>query len=53
MTNHNDEVFKAKRKPKDPITFKVQLNEEQKKAKGVILDNHVTVITGAAGSGKT
>lgn len=53
MTNVNDEVFKAKRKPKGPITFKVKLNEEQKIAKAVILENPVTVITGAAGSGKT
>lgn len=49
----NDEVFKAKRKPKNPITFKIQLNEEQKEAKGIILDNPITVLTGSAGSGKT
>jgi phosphate starvation-inducible PhoH-like protein len=53
MTNVNDEVFKAKRKPKNPITFKVQLNEEQKAAKAIILESSVTVITGAAGTGKT
>lgn len=53
MTNVNDEVFKAKRKPKGPITFKIKLNEEQKTAKAIILENPVTVITGAAGSGKT
>lgn len=53
MTDHNDEVFKAKRKQKGPIKFKIQLNDEQKIAKGIILDNPVTVITGAAGSGKT
>ena len=53
MTNSTDEVFKAKRKPKNPIKFKIQLNEEQKVAKSIILDNAVTVITGAAGSGKT
>jgi hypothetical protein len=53
MTNVNDEVFKAKRKPKNPITFKIQLNEEQKAAKAIILENTVTVITGAAGTGKT
>lgn len=49
----NDEVFKAKRKPKNPITFKIQLNEEQKSAKAVILENPITVLTGSAGSGKT
>jgi len=32
---------------------KIQLNEEQKLAKSVILDSAVSVITGAAGSGKT
>ena len=53
MTNSTDEVFKAKRKPKNPIKFKIQLNDEQKIAKSVILDSAVSVITGAAGSGKT
>jgi phosphate starvation-inducible protein PhoH and related proteins len=53
MTDSNDEVFKAKRRPKNPIKYKIQLNEEQKVAKTIILDNAVTVVTGAAGSGKT
>lgn len=53
MTNSTDEVFKAKRKPKNPIKFKIQLNDEQKVAKSVILDSAVSVVTGAAGSGKT
>lgn len=53
MTEHNEEVFKAKRKPKNPIKFKIQLNEEQKAAKALILENAISVITGAAGSGKT
>jgi phosphate starvation-inducible PhoH-like protein len=53
MTDHNAEVFKAKRKPKNPIKFKIQLNDEQKDAKSKILENPITVITGAAGSGKT
>jgi phosphate starvation-inducible protein PhoH and related proteins len=51
--SHEDEIFKAKRKPKGPIKFKLQLNEEQKHAKQVILDNPVTVLKGMAGSGKT
>ena len=34
--NHEDEIFKEKRKPKNPITFKLQLNEEQKQAKAKI-----------------
>lgn len=53
VTHHNDEIFKAKRKPKGPISFKLQLNEEQKVAKSKILENHITVVTGVAGSGKT
>lgn len=43
----------GKRKPKNPIKFLVQLNEEQKQAKQTILDNKVTVIKGQAGSGKS
>jgi phosphate starvation-inducible PhoH-like protein len=42
-----------KRKPKNPIKFKLALNEEQKEAKTVILNNPVTVLKGTAGSGKT
>jgi len=51
--HHDDEVFKAKRKPKNPIRFQIQLNDEQKQAKSEILDNPVTVLRGMAGSGKT
>ncbi len=44
MTDFNrtpeaQEVFKAKRKPKGPIKFNIQLNEEQKSAKSKILAN--------------
>jgi phosphate starvation-inducible PhoH-like protein len=53
MSTNPEEVFKAKRKPKNPITFKIQLNDEQKEAKAIILDNPITVLTGSAGSGKT
>lgn len=42
-----------KRKPKNPIKFKLTLNEEQKDAKTTILANPVNVLKGAAGSGKT
>ena len=51
--HHNDEVFRAKRKPKNPIKFKLTLNEEQKKAKSKILNNTLTLLAGKAGSGKT
>jgi phosphate starvation-inducible PhoH-like protein len=47
------QIFKEKRKPKNPIIFKLTLNEEQKLAKQVILDTPVTLLRGMAGSGKT
>ena len=50
---HTDEVFKEKRVLKNPIKFKLQLNEEQKLAKEQILNNTLTVLAGSAGSGKT
>ena len=58
MTEYNrtpvaQEVFKAKRKPKGPIKFKLTLNEEQKEAKKIILETPVTLLKGMAGSGKT
>ena len=31
--NFHDEVFVEKRRPKNPIKFKIKLNEEQKEAK--------------------
>jgi len=43
----------VKKKLKSPIKFLIQLNEEQKQAKQLILDNKVTVIKGQAGSGKS
>jgi phosphate starvation-inducible PhoH-like protein len=44
-----------KRKPKNPIKFNISLNEEQKQAKSVIIDNAnpITLLRGQAGSGKT
>jgi phosphate starvation-inducible PhoH-like protein len=51
--HHTDEVFTQKRKPKNPIKFQLQLNEEQKLAKALIVDNPVVVLKGMAGSGKT
>jgi len=50
MTNLNGSI---KRKPKNSIKFSVQLNEEQKQAKEVILNSKITVIKGQAGSGKS
>jgi phosphate starvation-inducible protein PhoH len=40
-------------KPKGPIKFQIQLNEEQKEAKEKILNNAITILSGKAGSGKT
>ena len=51
--HHTDEVFVNKRRPKNPIKFNVQLNDEQKEAKAKIIDSPITVIKGMAGSGKT
>ena len=42
--DYNDEVFQNKRKPKNPIKFKIELNSEQKEAKQLILENPVTLI---------
>lgn len=43
----------ANRVRKNEITYLVTLNEEQKEAKKLILDNQITIITGRAGSGKS
>jgi len=51
--HHTDEVFKEKRRPKNPINFGITLNEEQKLAKAHILDHDIIAIKGRAGSGKT
>jgi phosphate starvation-inducible PhoH-like protein len=51
--HHTDEVFRSKNKPKNPIKFNLQLNDEQKEAKALILDNPIVVLKGMAGSGKT
>jgi phosphate starvation-inducible PhoH-like protein len=50
---HEDVIFQEKRRPKNPIKFKLNLNEEQKDAKSKILNNTITLLAGAAGSGKT
>jgi phosphate starvation-inducible PhoH-like protein len=52
-TPEAQDVFKTKRKPKGPIKFKLTLNEEQKEAKKIILENPVVLLKGMAGSGKT
>ena len=51
--HHTDEIFREKRIVKNPIKFKIPLNEEQKVAKDEILKNTLTMLAGSAGSGKT
>lgn len=53
---HSDitaQIQEDKVRKRAPINFQLQLNEEQKKAKEVILANTVTILSGMAGSGKT
>lgn len=38
---------------KNEIKYNITLNEEQKKAKALIYDNQITILTGRAGSGKS
>lgn len=43
----------SKRKPKGPIRFQIQLSEDQKEGKRIILENTITVLKGGPGSGKS
>lgn len=47
-----EQIAEIKR-PKGPIKFQLQLNDEQKVAKEKILSNAITILSGKAGSGKT
>ena len=51
--HHTDPIFAEKRRPKNPIKFKMNLNDEQKAAKETILQTPITLLKGMAGSGKT
>lgn len=51
--SHTDEIHRKQKIIKNPIKFKLQLNEEQKRAKEEILNNTLTLLAGSAGSGKT
>ena len=51
--SHNEEVHRKQKILKNPIKFKLQLNEEQKRAKEEILSSTLTLLAGSAGSGKT
>lgn len=48
-----EKIRESKDKPKNPIKFQIQLNDEQKLAKETIMNNAITVLSGKAGSGKT
>lgn len=48
--NENNKEFRQR---KNPIKFQVQLNEEQKQAKAIILESKISVLKGSAGSGKS
>lgn len=50
LTQHIED---EKANKKGPIKFQLQLNDEQKRAKEIILSNTITVLSGSAGSGKT
>ena len=50
---NNTEKKSGTKKPKGEVKFQLSLNEEQKEAKQLIIDNTITVIHGMAGSGKT
>jgi phosphate starvation-inducible PhoH-like protein len=41
------------RERKGEIKYLITLDEDQKEAKRLIIDNQITIITGAAGSGKS
>jgi phosphate starvation-inducible PhoH-like protein len=52
-TQEAAELFTSKRKPKTPVKYKIQLSEEQKECKMLILENQITVLYGKAGTSKT
>lgn len=43
----------TQKKRKSPIKFGIQLNDEQKEGKAIILQNEITIVDGKAGSGKS
>lgn len=51
--HHSAPVYKDKKVLKGPIKYNVQLNQEQKDAKQIILNSTITIIKGMAGSGKS
>lgn len=48
-----DEKVKQKKVLKSDIKYQITLNDEQKEAKRLIIDNQIVIITGRAGCGKS
>ena len=48
-----DEKSKQKKVLKSDIKYQITLNDEQKEAKRLIIENQIVVITGRAGCGKS
>ena len=44
----SEDQWTRKKKPKNPIKFKISLNDEQKEAKKIILENPISVLKGMA-----
>lgn len=53
FTENPKSQFLPKTNKKSPVKFKIPLNEEQKVAKAIALENVITVFKGKAGSGKS
>lgn len=53
MTTEIIDSKTKKRKPKTSVQMDVQLNEEQKEATKILMDNDIIILFGKAGSGKT
>ncbi len=47
-----ERIQKAIVRQRGPLKYEIELNEEQKAAKRLILENQITILTGKAGSGK-
>jgi phosphate starvation-inducible PhoH-like protein len=43
----------GRKKKKNPVRLDIQLNDEQKEAKRIMLDHDISIITGLAGTGKS
>lgn len=46
-------MHQPNRERKTDIKYSIQLNDEQKEAKRLIVENQIVIITGRAGSGKS